>query len=336
MPLFPHLFLRRYLCDRLVDVNVGKQEATLVADNLVDASLKGHDSHGVGKLPQYIAAIKAGKLHPAAHATKAIDAGPLLSFSGQRGFGQVVAREALEEGIVRAKAHGVAVVGLADAHHVGRLGAWAEQAAAAGLISLHFANVQTRAMVVPWQGRLPRMGTNPFCAGLPMTGRSPFILDFATSTIAANKARVAWNEGRQLPEGCLLDAEGQPTTDPRWMVEDPKGALLPFGQHKGSGLSMVCSLLGAALTGGSTECTRREEGPHTVNNMLSILIAPDGLGQGEHYQRESKAFIDWIYQARDEGPLRVPGDSELESYQTRIKEGIPVDEVTWQQLEALE
>ncbi|MFE8047257.1 malate/lactate/ureidoglycolate dehydrogenase [Brenneria goodwinii] len=331
MPVFSHYYLRDYLRTQLVNIEVDSRVAEIVADNLVESSLKGHDSHGVSMLPRYIAAIREGGLSPHANAEKTLDFGPLVSFNGQQGFGQVVAQQALAGGIARAQSHGVAVVSLADAHHLGRIGAWAEQAADAGLVSLHFANVHTT-VVLPWQGERPRFGTNPFCVGVPVEGSDPVILDFATSVIAGNKARIAWNEGKLLPPGCIVDNQGNPTIDPRWLMEQPLGALLPFGQHKGAGLSLICSLLGAALTGGRTERTVKGEKKQIINSMLSILIDPQKLGGAETYQQEIPALLAWIRQSRDDGELLLPGEPEKQKYRQRLENGIYVDDTSWQQL----
>nr|WP_113868699.1 malate/lactate/ureidoglycolate dehydrogenase [Brenneria salicis]NMN92031.1 putative oxidoreductase [Brenneria salicis ATCC 15712 = DSM 30166]RBP59113.1 putative oxidoreductase [Brenneria salicis ATCC 15712 = DSM 30166]RLM29686.1 dehydrogenase [Brenneria salicis ATCC 15712 = DSM 30166] len=335
MPVFSHHYLRDYLCARLVDIDVDVTVAGIVADNLVESSLKGHDSHGVSMLPRYIAAIQEGGLSPHANAEKRLDFGPLISFDGQHGFGQVVAQQALVQGIERARSQGVAVVSLADAHHLGRIGAWAEQAAEAGLVSLHFANVYTKPVVLPWQGQRPRFGTNPFCVGVPVAGDAPVILDFATSVIAGNKARIAWNEGKPLEPGCIVDNAGNPAIDPRWLMEEPLGALLPFGQHKGAELSLICSLLGAALTGGKTERTAKGEGKQIINSMLSILIDPQRLGGAETYQLEIPALLAWVRQSRDDDELLLPGDREKQEYRQRLANGIFVDDVSWRQLSCL-
>ncbi|WP_409307328.1 malate/lactate/ureidoglycolate dehydrogenase [Pectobacterium sp. B1J-3] len=332
MPVFSHYYLRDFLRDKLVEIHVDNTVANVVADNLVESSLKGHDSHGVSMLPRYIAAIHEGGLSPHANAEKTLDFGPLISFNGHHGFGQVVAQQALTQGIERAQSQGIAVVSLADAHHLGRIGAWAEQAARAGLVSLHFANVYTKPVVLPWQGQYPRFGTNPFCVGVPVDGEDPVILDFATSVIAGNKARIAWNEGKLLAAGAIVDNQGNPAVDPRWLMEEPLGALLPFGQHKGSGLSLICSLLGAALTGGKTERTATGEGKRIINSMLSILIDPQRLGGAETYQNEIPALLAWVRQSRDDDALLLPGDAEKKHYRHRIKNGIYVDDTSWKQL----
>ncbi|MEO3739536.1 malate/lactate/ureidoglycolate dehydrogenase [Kosakonia sp. WA-90] len=336
MPLFSHQHLRVLLKQHLVRVNTAPEIAQKVADNLVEASLKGHDSHGVTLLPRYIRAILAGDLNANAELKTVRDTGPILSFEGGHGFGQLLGEQAMTAGIERVRQFGVAIVGLANSHHLGRIGAWAEQVADAGLVSIHFANVAAPAAVLPFEGLRPRLGTNPFCVGIPLHNRPPVVLDFATSAIAGNKARVAWNEGRQIPEGCAVDANGQPTTDPGVLMTEPRGALLPFGGHKGAGLSLVCSLLGAALTGGETESHHIPPREGIINNMLSILFDPQRLGAGEHYQQELLAQVDWVRNDQQGRDVQIPGEPERRAYARRQQEGIHIDEVSWREFMALE
>ncbi|HKM97000.1 MAG TPA: malate/lactate/ureidoglycolate dehydrogenase [Buttiauxella sp.] len=336
MPLFSHSYLRKYLRQHLHAAGVDAVTAGEVADNLVDSSLKGHDSHGVTLIPRYIKAIYAGELAPKATLQLTRDAGAILSFHGCNGFGQVLGRQAMEQAILRVKEFGVCVMGLSHTHHLGRIGAWAEQAAAAGLVSVHFANVGSRSMVLPFNGVSPRFGTNPFCIGVPVADSSPLVLDFATSMIAGNKARIAWNEGRELPPNCAVDNNGQPTRDPRWLMEEPLGALLAFGAHKGSGLALMCSLLGAAITGGETESSPPPEGPGIINNMLSIVFDPTLLGAGEDYTQAVTRMLEWTRTSRDDDQLLLPGDAEQQHYHERLEHGIEIDDVNWQQFISLE
>lgn len=336
MPVFNHDELRRYLRQRLQDAGVATAVADEVADNLVESSLQGHDSHGVTLIPRYIEAIRAGELDPQATPQLLRDAGPVISFHGGNGFGQLTGRLAMEQAILRVRQFGVCIMGLAQTHHLGRIGAWAEQAAAAGLVSLHFANVGTRSVVLPFNGRRPRLGTNPFCVGIPVAGRPPLVLDFATSTIAGNKARIAWNTGRELPPGCAVDSTGNPTRDPRWLMQEPLGALLAFGGHKGSGLALICSLLGAALTGGESESAPPPAGPGIINNMLSIVFEPSLLGAGERYAEAVADMLAWTRTSRDDDELLLPGEAEQRKRQFRLQHGIEIDEVSWQQFKALE
>src|SRR6185436_18300615 len=208
------------------------REAELVATHLVEANLRGHDSHGVGMIPRYIDNLVAGALKPNQHVSVARDIGTFLQLDGNGGYGQVAGYEAMNLAIARARETGMVASGLSHAHHIGRIGHWAEQCAAAGLVSIHFVNVLSRPIVAPWGGRDARIGTNPFCVGIPRPGKEPIVLDFATSKIAQGKTRVAFNKGQELEPGTIIDDRGEPTTNPRYTVIEPLGALLPFGEHK--------------------------------------------------------------------------------------------------------
>ncbi|HYE41501.1 MAG TPA: malate/lactate/ureidoglycolate dehydrogenase, partial [Ramlibacter sp.] len=206
--------LRATVATILAAAGSSEAESRQVADNLVFANLSGHDSHGVGMVPRYVDAVLEGGLKPNTRVEVKLDAGSLLALDGQRGYGQVVGVQAMELAIARAEESGSCVMALANAHHLGRIGHFAEMAVERGLVSIHFVNVQSRPVVAPWGGGDGRYGTNPCCIGIPLAGREPFVLDFATSRVAQGKMRVAHNEGRRVPDGYLIDEQGRPTTDP--------------------------------------------------------------------------------------------------------------------------
>jgi hydroxycarboxylate dehydrogenase B len=185
------------------------REAELVAEHLIEANLTGHDSHGIGMLPRYVEVFLAGGLKINEHVTVVSDAGPLLTLNGNAGFGQVMGFEAMERGIERAAQHGVAVVGLSNSHHIGRIGHWAEQCVRAGYVSMHYVNVISEPVVAPFGGRDARFVTNPFCVGIPLPGKEPILLDFATSRIAMGKVRVAMNKGEKVKPGHLARPPGR-------------------------------------------------------------------------------------------------------------------------------
>ena len=312
-----------------------EHEAALVAGNLVEANLRGHDSHGVGMIPRYIDSLGEGGLVPNAHVGIVLDTGALLTLDGRHGYGQVIGAEAMALGAERALQHGVCIVGISEAHHLGRIGAWAEQCAAHGLVSIHFVNVISRPIVAPFGGRDARIGTNPFCVGVPRAGAEPIILDLATSKIAQGKTRVAYNKGVPLAPNTIIDNEGNPTTDPRFTVVEPLGALLPFGEHKGSGLALMCELLGGALAGGRTGHHLRGGERRVWNSMFSILVDPRKLGTAAHLTAEVESFVEWFKAsppAAGVDHMRIAGDPERESKARRLVEGIPVDPATWKEI----
>jgi len=218
-----------------------ESEAEIVAGHLLEANLKGHDSHGVGMIPSYLRNLEGGKVKPNEPGHIASDTGALVVYEGARGYGQIVARNATELAIARAKTNGVAVVALKNAHHIGRVGTYGELCAAAGLVSLHFVNItDQRPAVAPWRGSDGRFGTNPLCIALPGPAPDrPIIADMATSRIAMGKVRVARNKGEQVTAGTLLDSEGKPTTDPHVMYRRPRGALMTFADTLGA----LCAFL---------------------------------------------------------------------------------------------
>lgn len=322
---------------RLLVRGFGSSEAEVnaVCDNLIEANLTGHDSHGIGMLPRYAASFLEGGLQPNAHVRTVLDAGALLRLDGCAGFGQVVGGEAMALGIARTRAHGCCVMALGNAHHLGRIGAWAEQAVAAGLVSLHFVNVISRGIVAPHGGSDARFGTNPFTAGIPLKGRAPLILDFATSVIAQGKTRVAHNKGERVPPDHLIDDQGRPTTDPRYSVIEPFGAILTFGAHKGYGMAVLCELLGGALAAGVTQHTHDSSKKRVLNGMLTVLIDPAKLGDRAAYESEMLAFVDWVTASPPRAGfdrVRLAGDPERESRARRLAAGVPVDATTWQEI----
>jgi uncharacterized oxidoreductase len=322
---------------RLLARGFGSSEAEVeaVVGNLIEANLRGHDSHGIGMLPRYAEAFLEGGLRPNTHVKTVLDAGAMLRLDGQAGFGQVIGQEAMALGIERAKAQGTCIVALGNSHHLGRIGGWAEQAAAAGLVSMHFVNVIARAIVAPHGGGDARFGTNPFCAGVPLAGREPVILDFATSMIAQGKTRVAMNKGELVAPDCLIDDQGRPTREPRFAVVPPLGALLTFGGHKGSGLAMMCELLGGALASGMTQRDDPSGKRRVLNGMLSVLIDPAALADRAAFEAEAIGFLDW---ARASPPregfdaVLTAGEPERAVRAQRMAQGVPVDETTWNEI----
>ena len=314
------------------------REARMVAENLVMANLLGHDSHGIGMIPRYVDSLLEGGLRVNQHPRATLDAGALLALDGCQGYGQVVGHEAMAMGIERARKHGSCVMALGRAHHLGRIGHWGEQAAAQGLVSIHFVNVISRAIVAPYAGADARFGTNPVCIAVPLAGEPPFLLDMATSAVAQGKIRVAYNKGEKVSPDWLIDDQGRPTDAPRYGVVDPLGALRTFGTYKGYGLALACELLGGALTGGGTEHQGGDRSKKRVwNGMLTILIDPGALPHQNAFVDEAKAFLESLRQspvAPGFDKLRIAGEPECETRARREREGIPVDETTWKEIHA--
>jgi uncharacterized oxidoreductase len=308
--------------------------AETVANHLVEANLAGHDSHGVGMLPAYMNGVKNEQLIPDASAELVQDTGPFMLVDGNQGFGQVVAKQAMEMAIERAKEQHIAVLSLRNCFHIGRIGAWGTMAAEAGFISIHYVNaLSPNSIVAPYGGSDSRFTTNPYCTAIPATDDHPMLLlDMATSNIAHGKARVAYLKGVDVPENSLIDHEGKPTNDPSVIFNQPLGALRSAGLHKGYGLALICDILSGGLSGGGTYQPKRIVPDRIINNMLAILIDPNVFGTGDEFFQEVDDYTNWV-KASPPAPgfdeVMFPGDPERKSITDRKANGIPVDDGSW-------
>ena len=305
-------------------------EAHAVATRLVDANCVGHESHGVIRVGKYLEWVAAGWLRPNQEPTVIVDTPALAIVDGNRGFGQVVGAFATRLGIAKAAQGGIAFIGLRNCGHLGRVGDWAEMAAAERQVSLHFLNTSGAQRVAPYGGSDRRLSTNPISIGVPVEDGDPVILDVTTSTVAEGKLMVAWNKGEPVPEGWIVDRDGRPTTDPKAFYDG--GALLTIGGHKGSGLSIVTDLLAGAVSTG-----RSSDPDDTVlrNNMLSIYIAPDVYAPDGSVAREARRFVEWVKGSpplAPDTPVLAPGDVERRTRAQRLRSGVPIDDKTWTDL----
>lgn len=318
-----------------------RDEAALVAESLVQANLKGHDSHGVGLVATYVRHFENGLLKPNTAADLVKDDGAILMFDGGRGFGRRVGGEAMDAAVARCLETGVTLMTLRNAHHIGRVGAYGEIAIAAGLVSVHFVNVTDHVpSVAPWGGAESRFVTNPVCISVPGTENTPpTMLDMATSKIALGKARVAMSKGEALGPDLVIDNQGRPSTDPAVMYDDPRGALLPFGDHKGSGLALMCELLAGGLSGGGTIHPGNPRQESIVNNMFAMLIDPQRLVDIDWLRAEIDATVEYVKSARPadpDCPVIVAGDPERARTIERTADGIEINDEAWEEMLAAE
>lgn len=312
-------------------------EAAVVADHLVVANLSGHDSHGVGMLPAYCRNLAEGKLKPGQKPRIVSESGSFAVWDGDGGYGQVIARDAMTWAIETARTHGIAVHGLRNTHHIGRVGTYGEMAAAAGLLSVQFVNAYGGPpKVAPHGGKEARFSTNPICIAVPGTATNPaVVLDMATSRIALGKVRVAYNQGRQVIPGALIDHAGAATTDPSVIYEEPVGAVLPFGEHKGYGLALICELLAGAVAGAGTIQSMTPPDRGIVNGWLTFVLDPARLTAGPFITQETDALIAWAKSAAASDPsmpVLVAGEPERIARAKRLAEGVEVDATTWGQI----
>jgi uncharacterized oxidoreductase len=322
-------------------------EAARVARYLVEANLTGHDSHGVVRVPRYVAGLREGGVIAGQNVAVVFEADAMAVVDGQMGLGQTVAPQAVELGIGKALKSGAAVVALRNAGHIGRVGDWAELAAARGLISVHFVNAHASVLVAPFGGTERRFSTAPFAVGVPRPGQAPVVLDFATSLVAEGKVLVASNGGKPIPEDALIGPDGVLSGDPRLLygeiagtqARDARagaGAIRAFGGHKGSGLALMCELLGGVLTGNGAAGPVAPSAAGTPrrfhNGMLSIYLAPAWFGSAEAFATAADQYIAWVKSAaaaEPGGEVLIPGEPEQRQRAERRAHGVPMPRATW-------
>lgn len=328
-----------FVADVFAHAGSSTEEAKRIATYLTTANLTGHDSHGVIRVPVYIRWKNSGMIVPNQTIEVPVDTPSLAVVDGRFGYGQTVGPQAVKIGIEKCKASGLAAVATRNSGHIGRIGDWAEMAAEEGLISIHFVNAAGSVLVAPYGGVERRLSTAPYCVGIPRPGMAPVVLDFATSIVAEGKVLVASRGGKKLPDGALVDLDGTLTEDPAalygpYVADGPRdhakgtGAIRAFGEHKGSGLALMCELLGGALTGnGATKLNRP-----FANGMFAIYVDPKRIDPANFFDGEVTRYIDYF---KDTKPVAgtdhvlIPGDKEAMTRAERTANGVPLPDETW-------
>ena len=340
-----------YAIELITDIFKAKScnnyEAKTIAERLCGSNLKGHDSHGIVRVPRYVLWMEWGWVFPNIKPELIVDSGALALIDAKQGFGQVAGEFAVDEGIKRAKLHGVSVVGLKNSGHLGRIGDWSERAADAGLVSLHFVNVRGSLLVAPFGGSDRRGSTSPLSIGVPSKDTDHIILDMATSTVAEGKVMVAQKGGKPLPSGALIDSNGNLTINPEVMYgkinenevpnsENGTGAITAFGLHKGSGINFMMEILGGALTGsGVSAGIDDKEKRKFANGMLSLYVKVDNMVNFEYFLNEVRSYADFVRSsppANKNEKVLIPGDKEISTYKDRLANGLPVAPIVWQNI----
>ena len=272
---------------------------------------------------------------PNRHAEVVSNRSALVVVDGGFGYGQVIGKEAMTIAIDHAQKHGLCAMGIRNSGHLGRIGAWAEQLADAGLASFHFVNTSGFGILVaPHGGSDRRLSANPMAAGVPVKGKPHIILDIATSIVAEGKIQISRNRGEQLKPGLVIDSAGQPTTDPEKFYATPPGAIFPFGEHKGSGLSFMCEILAGSLTGGASSHPENKTASRLVNNMMTIAFDP-GAFPTDLFDADVARLFDWTKASppiKRGGEVLLPGEVEDRTQTERLANGIPLDPETMRQI----
>ena len=319
----------------LAAAGVPEEEAAIVARHLTDANLVGHDSHGIQRVPDYVQRIRDGVYVPGAPFEVVSESEASGIYDGGWGMGQVQATRALECLLDKAERNGSAFVGLRKAGHIGRLGHYLERASAKGMLSTCAVNGHNVIeSVAPWGGIDRRLGTNPIAYAVPTGKGFALVYDVATSAVAEGKLRMYRKLGRPIPEGWVIDKDGNPTTDPGAFYEG--GALLPFGDtvgYKGYGLGLMAEILAGGLAG--TSQVETEPWQFGFNGVFMMAVHLEAIKPLEQFVAEVDALIDHVKSSRlapgfDE--ILVPGELEARTRQVREREGVSIDDVTWSQL----
>jgi uncharacterized oxidoreductase len=336
VPTFSAEVLTEFAARLLTAGGVGREEADLIAGSLVGANLRGYDSHGVMRIPQYLSQIGKGEIVPGAQFEVLRETHSLMTTDGHWGFGRVQAGRLMERLMEKARTGGVGVGTMIRCAHTGRLGEYCEMATAAGLIAMVMVNNHGAVRrVAPPGGKAARLSTNPIAVGIPH-GQQPIVLDFCTCMAAEGKVRVKWIAAEQCPDGWLLDSQGRPTNEPGDLYADPPGTILPMGgsqPYKGFGLGLMVEILTGALSGGV--CAREVPINPIGNCVFMLVLDPAHFGGSEHFSSEVTQLIGFIRGCpRIEGvdEITLPGDPERRSLARKSAERLSFDEGNWSKL----
>lgn len=339
MPTIPAAQLTEFATELLAAGGLAQGEAALVAGSLVGANLRGHDSHGVMRIPFYLDQVAKGEIRSGAQITFDRETPSVAVADGHWGLGQMQARRLMDHLIEKALATGLALGTLRRTSHIGRLGEYCEQAAARGLVSMVMVNTHGNSRrVAPPGGKAPRLGTNPLAFGVPTAG-APLLLDFGTSATAEGKVRVKKIAGQKCPDGWLIDSEGRPTNDPETLYGNPPGSIVPMGgvqAYKGFGLGLMVEIFCGALSGGPT--IREVPVTQLGNCVYMQVIDPGHLAGVDHFQREVAQLTEFVRGCpRIDGvdAIQLPGDPEQRVLAERTAGGVPLDDGNWKQLTQL-
>ncbi|UCH57789.1 MAG: Ldh family oxidoreductase [Candidatus Bathyarchaeota archaeon] len=306
---------------------LSREKAEFIAETLVEASLTGHDSHGVFYIPRYSERIREGHIDPKAEPKIVKETASTALLDGRWAPGQITALKVVETAVEKAMKNAVSAVGAFNCNHIGRVGYYTNWAAEKGVVAMMFVNVGHPAVTV-FNGTGKVFGTNPFSAAVPTGEVRPFLIDYATSVVAEGKITIARSKAEKIPTHWTRDRDGKVTDDP-WAIKQG-GWLLPFGEYKGYCLQLLNELLGAILTGSRTGLDPKKEPPST-NGVFAIALDPDAFIRLNDFKLQTDEILRQVRRVPPEPGKRVlyPGEPEWETKDRRLSEGIPLPEETW-------
>ena len=339
MPIFAAETLTQICLKIFRAVGVPNEESEVVTRSMIDANLTGHHSHGVIHLPKYIQEIEASLIHPGAAIEFKRESSSMAVLNGNWGFGPVIATHTVKLAVQKAKVKDVSSVTAFRCNEVGRLGGYALKAAEQNMICVLTVNDHGGGQcVAPFGGIEGRLSTNPIACAIPVQGCEPILLDMSTSVVASGKIGLRKNRQETVPEGWLINAEGNPTINTDDFYGNTPGALLPFGgiaAHKGFGLSFVIDILSGALSGAG--CSR--DGETRVGNGLFVMaINISSFVDVHDFNEEVKRFIEYTKSAKKSPGVEeilIPGERGFREENRQRQEGIFIDDNTWKAIQAV-
>ncbi len=333
MPNIQPVKLRQFASQIFAAAGATGEESRAVGDALVEANLDGHDSHGVVRIAEYVRWVEKGLVNIGAHIRIDHESDAFAVIDGNWGWGQVVAREAMEVAIEKAKRAGVGTVSVRQCCHLGRAGDFVMQAAQQDMAAVMFVNTHGAGRIVaPWGGRERRLSANPIAMAVPRASGEPILVDISTCAIAGGKIHVALNSKKSIPLNCVLDSEGKPTNDPADFFGPPEGALLPMAGHKGFALALLSDILAGGLSGAG--CSR-PDATRIGNSFLAVVMDIARFRDRKVFDSEVDQLEEYVKSSKLAPGFReimIPGEPERRERARRQKHGIPLDDQTWREI----
>lgn len=330
-----HQWLLTFATDVFRAVGAPVTEAAIIADHLVTASLLGYDTHGIVRIPQYVEDVEKGMIRPGGQMVVEQETATTAVVDCGWNFGQVGGLRAIDVAIEKARHSRTSTVVARHCNHAGRLGTYTTRAAEQGFLAIGVCNSPIHGhFVAPWGGREGRLSTNPISFAVPSNGQRPIVADFSTAEASEGAIRLHQNQGKPLPAGWVIDAQGRGTTDPKAFYGPPRGAILPFGAtrgYRGFALSLLVEVLGGLLGGSSI--MQQQPG----NGLAFMVIDVSAFLPGEQFSAmvcELKQYIKSAAPAEGCDEVMLPGEPDFRTREQRLVEGIPIDRNSWKLIES--
>lgn len=330
--------LNPFIIDLTTKTGLGKNDADILAESLIDADLKGIRSHGLMRLPIYIRRMESGVIDIAKKVEVVKEKGSIKILNANHGLGQVAGVKGMEVAISSAKQFGVGICGIFNSNHFGALGYYTELASNKKMIGM--ATTNSFPIMAPTGGKEKVIGNNPFAISVPRLNDFPITYDVATSTVAYGKILMSKKEGKKIPLGWALDSNGQPTDAPDDVILRD-GSLMPFEKHKGYGFAFMLEILAGVLTGANFS--------HQIHSMYNLNEFA-GLGHFimaidiEHFMelasfyKRLELFVESIKSSKlamGANEILIPGEIEQRNKTINMEKGLTYEDSVIEEINIL-